>query len=71
MPFASHCPLITFSNHLKYLTKQGFPGLLNIMNLIVHPLKQISRENTGLDPMTIERLFGCAELAEVTLATSE
>ena len=25
-----------FSNHLKYLTRQGFPGLLNVMNLIMH-----------------------------------
>jgi len=27
---------ITFSNHLKYLTRLGFTGLLNIMNLIMH-----------------------------------
>jgi len=35
VPFAN--PLITFSNHLKYLTRQGFPGLLKVMNLIMHP----------------------------------
>ena len=34
-----------FSNHLKYLTKQGFTGLLNVIKLIIHSLKQISGEN--------------------------
>jgi len=27
--------LITFSDHLKYLTRQGFTGLLDVMNLII------------------------------------
>jgi len=32
------CPLINFCNHLKYLTRQGFPGLLNVKHLIMHPI---------------------------------
>jgi len=47
VPLPALCPLITFSNHLKYLTRQGFPGLPNAMNLIMHLLKQISGKNSG------------------------
>ena len=41
----SHCqpflPFDYFSNHLKCLTRQGFTGLLNVSNFIMHPHKQI------------------------------
>ena len=40
-------PLPAFSNNLKYLTRKGFPGLLNVRNLITHLLKRISAKNSG------------------------
>ena len=39
------CPLITLSNHLKYLSRQGFTWIFNVMNLIMHP-RQNSGKNT-------------------------
>jgi len=41
-PLPALCPLITFSNHLEYLTRQGFTEL-NVMNLIMYPLQFLAR----------------------------
>ena len=45
--FASPLPFDCFNYHLKYLTKQGFPGLLNMMNLIMHLLSKFLARTLG------------------------